>query len=137
MATAKVIHFGSDDCHRVQVLRQAGYEVCESESLERLPLDLEGDGVDAVIVSEVEPRCAEKVAILVRQHSGAPLILFRCPSVAHDESRFDRVYDSLVPTADWLSETAELVVQSKHAASERLQRREAEGVRVENQRLRA
>jgi hypothetical protein len=98
----------------------------------------EGDGVDAVIVSEVEPRCAENVAMLVRQRSTAPLILFRCPSVTFDESRFDRVYDSLVPTAEWVSETAELVVQSKklHAESER-RRREAEGVCVENERLRA
>jgi len=100
---AQVIHFGGDDCYRVPVLRAAGFEVRAVRSLNKLRVGLQSDGqVDAVIVSEAEPQCAEKAAVIMRQHSGAPLILFRRPGVALDESRFDRVYDSLVPGAYWL-----------------------------------
>ena len=52
----KVIHFGWDECYRVQVLRYLGYEVCESESLDELRQNLEGDNaVDAAIISEDLP----------------------------------------------------------------------------------
>jgi hypothetical protein len=52
MATARIIHFGDDNCHRVQVLLRVGYEVCVSESLDRLRLDLESSkgGVGATVV---------------------------------------------------------------------------------------
>lgn len=133
MEIATVIHFGKDDSQRVPALRHVGYEVRESDSLDRLRLNLEGDEADAVIVSEVEPRCAEKAAILVRQCSGAPLILFRRLNATLDESRFDRVYSLLIPTSHWLFEMAVIVMQSKElrAASERL-RREVETVRAES-----
>jgi len=33
---AKILHFGWDDCYRLQVLRVAGYDVLESETLAEL-----------------------------------------------------------------------------------------------------
>jgi hypothetical protein len=125
MAAAKVIHFGCDDCYRINVLRHVGYEVRESDSLERLQRDLERDeDLDAVIIAGVAPRCAEQAAVLVRQHSGAPLILFRRPDDALDESRFDRVFSWFSPDTHWLYSTAVLVMQSKElrTQSERLTR---------------
>jgi hypothetical protein len=139
MATATVLHFGSDDCHRVRVLRHAGYEVRELDSLDRLRLNLEsGEDVDAVIVSEEGARYAEQAADLVRQHSGAPLVLFRQSHVNLDESRFDRVYPSLTPPPLWLFETAVIVMQSKElrAQSEWL-RHEVKVLRTRSQQLRA
>jgi hypothetical protein len=114
MATATVIHFGIDECQLVQVLRQAGYKVHELASLDQLRLHLEGvEDLDAVIVSQSEPHCVGHATDLVRQHSGAPLILFRCSDVVLDESRFDRVYSVFTPTSHWLFETAVLVMQAK------------------------
>ncbi|HKF50284.1 MAG TPA: hypothetical protein VKB38_23180 [Terracidiphilus sp.] len=132
MAAATVIHFGDDDCHRVEVLRGAGYEVDEFNSLDRLRLHLVSrKHVDAVIVSEVEPRCAEQAAELVREHSGAALILFRRPDVTLDDSGFDRVFPSVARPPHWLFDTAVVVMQSKElrAQSERL-RAESEAARV-------
>jgi hypothetical protein len=139
MAAATVIHFGSDDCFRVPLLRGAGYEVHEPSSLENLKIHLLRKGeVDAVILSGVEPAFAEKAASLVRQRSAAPLILFRHPDVAVEESRFDRVFSWSMPEAQWLFETAVLVMQARvlRAQSEAL-RAEAEAVRIESRRQQA
>jgi hypothetical protein len=135
---ARVIHFGrdaGDSC--VPALRHAGFEVRESNSLDRLNLDLQRDeGVDAVIVSESEPRTAEQAASLVRKHSGAPLTLIRRSDAPMDESRFDRVFSSSAPEANWLFDTAVLVMQCRElrAESERL-RRESEVLLAKNERL--
>jgi hypothetical protein len=138
MAAASVIHFGSDDPYRVPALRNAGYEVRESDSLDRLRMELERDeNVDAVIVSETEPPHAEQAADLARQHCRAPVILFRPPQHQVDESRFDRVFSWFIPEAIWLYETAVLVMRTKEltAESQRLQR-ESEKARKESRRQR-
>jgi hypothetical protein len=97
MAAGRVIHFGSDDCNRVQALRQVGYEVRVSESLDRLRLDLEGaEGVDAVMVAEGARRTTERAAAMVRHYSGAPLILFRRTNAPLSVKLFDRVYSSSI-----------------------------------------
>ena len=86
--TARVIHFGLDDCYRVQVLRSAGYEVHESESLAGLAQDLQRDpGVDAVIVSEGTARITEEAAEIARDRGASPVVLFRCSRVHLDEKR--------------------------------------------------
>jgi hypothetical protein len=113
MGSATVIHYGEDDCSRVPALKNAGYEVLVSDSLDRLKLDLERGEVDAVIVSGLQPRCTKKAAVLVRRRCSAPLILFRGTDVKHDVNRFDRVFSSQVPEAHWLFDTAVLVMQCK------------------------
>jgi hypothetical protein len=111
---ARVIHFGQDDCSRVQVLRSAGYEVREAGSLRDLSFDLQCDEhVDAVVVSEDYRRTAEQAAAVVRQHSTAPLILFRRFFDGLDESQFDRVFSPLMPPEKWLLGTAELIAVSR------------------------
>jgi len=137
VALAAIFHFGKDECQRVSVLRQVGYKVRKSDSLDRLRLHLvRNKNVDAVIVSDPEPHCAEQAADLVRQHSGAPLILFRGSDIALDESLFDRVFSSQVPPAKWLFDTAVVVMQCKElrAQSEEL-RRESEASRAWSSRL--
>src|SRR5947209_8439943 len=111
---ARVIHFGWDDCYRVQVLRSVGYEVHEATSLDALGLDLEQDSlVDAVVVSEDQPVTTEKAADLVRSKSRAPLILFRHSQRELDESKFDRVHSWFVTPAFWLADVAELIAASR------------------------
>ena len=85
---ARVIYFGSDDCHRVAVLRSAGYEVRESNSLNNLGLDLQRDEqIDAVIVSEDNPETAEKAVDLVREHKIAPPPDYRLPTKSEHPRR--------------------------------------------------
>src|SRR5215472_14756591 len=139
MAAATVIHFGSRDSYRVSVLRNAGYEVRESDSLDRLVTELERDqDLDAVIMSEVDPRHAELAAVLVRERSSAPLILFRRRDVRVDESQFDRVFSWLYPERFWLYETAVLVIESQRlSAWSNCLRRDSEAVRARSVQQRA
>ena len=109
----KVIHFGCDDCHRVQVLCSAGYEVQESCTLDALARDLAGSHVDAVIVCEQDERTPDQVADLVRRLSAVPLILFRRTQREIRRSQFDRVYESLMNPENWLAETAELIANTR------------------------
>jgi hypothetical protein len=139
MAAATVIHFGSRDSYRVGVLRNVGYEVHESDSLDQLVTELQrNEDPDAVIMSEVEPRNAELAAFLVRERSSAPVIVFRRPDVRVDESQFDRVFSWFYPEAFWLYETAVLVIESqKQRAWSNRVRRDSEAVRAMGVRQRA
>ena len=111
---ARVIHFGWDDCYRVQVLRYSGYADRESVTLDALRLDQElASQVDAVILSEDDRRSMESAAGLVRQYSEAPMILFRRFQDGLDETQFDRVFTPFVPPLLWLSETACLIAACK------------------------
>jgi hypothetical protein len=130
MATAKVIHFGNDDCHRVESLQHMGFEVFVSNSLDRLRLQLEFEAdVDAVLVSEETQQQAEQAADVVRKYGDVPLILFCDSEAALDESRFDRVFTPRVPSAHWLYETAVLIDQS------RALRKKFESLKAESERL--
>lgn len=119
---ARLIHFGWDQCHRVAVLRSAGFEVKESHSLSTLWLDLKRDEqIDAVIVSEDDRQNAEEAADLVHQHHRlAPVIVFRGKVHSLDESKFDRVYTSVVSPEIWLAETDMLIQKSQIIRQESL-----------------
>lgn len=111
---AKILHFGWDDCHRVQLLRVAGFAVMESETLEELCDHLQrGKPVDAVILSEAAPRTIQQAAAIVRTHCAAPMILFRRTLRQLDESSFDQVFAWFIPPPEWLEKTAELIAQSR------------------------
>ena len=114
---ARLIHFGWDDCYRVQVLHRAGYEVRESESLAGLVRDLQqGDRVDAVLVSEEEVSATEEAAIIARRCSEAPVILFRRSQRILDESQFDRVYSHVVTPQLWLEHLADLIARARSSS---------------------
>ena len=111
---ARILHFGWDDCYRVQVLRGAGYAVMESETLEELCDHLQPvEPVDAVILSEDTPHTIEQAAAIVRTHCAAPLILFRHSQCDLDESMFNQIFTCLDPPQEWLARTAELIAQSR------------------------
>jgi hypothetical protein len=107
---ARVIHFGIDECYRIPVLRDAGYDVSEVKTLPELKTRLTSrEQVDAVIVSEVGTRTVEEAASLAREHGVAPLILFQRPNDDLNESQYDAIYWSIVTPGEWLSETAQLI----------------------------
>lgn len=112
--TARVIHFGPDECYRVQVLRQAGYIVTESHTLDELGLDLQrNEQVEAVFLTEGDARSTTQAAVLARQLSQAPVILFRRSSLDLDEQKFDLVHPWLESPEVWLAKTAVLIASSR------------------------
>jgi len=142
---ARVIYFGCDDCYRVPVLRNAGYEVHQLESLDELSIDLQQNQVDAVIVSEDDGQAAGRAITLAREQTTAPLILFRRSAGELDENRLcDQVYWPGVRAEDWLSQTADLIALCRESRKQSLAiqaqsqqlRREAQSVREESRRQR-
>jgi hypothetical protein len=111
---ARVIHFGPDDCHRLIVLQSAGYAVDACNSLGQLRASLTaGDKADAVVMSDAEGVAPEEVASVARDHSLAPVVLFRGTNRVYEDSRFDLVVHTLTPPEVWLSEVNELIAKGR------------------------
>lgn len=107
---ARVIHFGPDDCHRLMVLRSAGYTVEDCRSLVQLRDTLEtGDVPDAVLMSDGAGVSPEEAAAVARTHSSNPVILFRSTNLAYEDGRFDLVVPCLTPPEVWLNDVDALI----------------------------
>jgi hypothetical protein len=105
---ARVLHFGSDDCYRIMVLRAAGYDVQEATNLIELKADLDRDHeISAVLMSEGVDQSVERAAAIVR--SRAPVILFRRSQQSIDETGFDLIFETSVRPEVWLREMADLI----------------------------
>jgi len=120
--TARVIYFGSDDCHRIMVLRSAGYTVEECSSLVQLRASLAaGEPADAVVTSDNDGVSPHEAAAIVREHLSLPVILFRNTNMAYEDSKFDLVVQCLTPPEVWLSDVDALIERSRaglrHAGS--------------------
>ncbi len=112
--TAKVIHFGPDYCHRMMVLRSAGYTVEDCETLLELDTSLAaGDSADAVLMSDGEGVSAREAVAVARSRSTLPLILFRNTNQAYEEGGFDLVVQSLTPPEVWLNEVDALIERAR------------------------
>lgn len=110
---ARVIHFGPDDCHRLMVLRSAGYTVNGCESLAQLRrLLLAGDEADAVMLSDGPGVELEQAASLARSCSSAPVVLFSCTNQAYEGMSFDLLVHSLTPPEAWLHEVDAVIAKS-------------------------
>lgn len=135
---ARIIHYGTDECHRLTVLRRSGYSVDECNSLIQLSdaLSVE-DGADAVFFSETEGVLPEAAVSLAKARPQVPFVLFRCSNGGYKEETFDLVIESLTPPQKWLNEVQALIVRSQALQAEsqaivqqsRMLRREAEAVR--------
>jgi hypothetical protein len=112
VATVRLIHFGSDDCHRVNVLRSAGYSVEECRSMRALREALSADRKpDAVFITEREDDSPGDAISLAKSQSTAPVILFRCSHGNLSDERFDLVIEALTPPQRWLQEIDELIAE--------------------------
>jgi hypothetical protein len=115
---AHVLHIGMDDCHRVAVLRSAGYRVDECYSLLQLATALERtqDAV-AVILTESENISPEQAVALARGSSGLPVIFFRKSNGETTEGQFDLVIHPLTAPGKWLEEVDNLLQWSRERGS--------------------
>jgi hypothetical protein len=108
---ARILHFGLDQCHRIAVLRRAGFYVTEAASLyevhllfrSRLPFD-------AVVVSEDDRTDPREVLELVQRKTKVPVLLFRKANREIDRRGFSYVSQPLDSPGHWLNERALLVV---------------------------
>ena len=111
---AHVLHIGMDDCHRVAVLRSVGYRVDECASLLQLATALEGPkGADAVFLTESDSIPPEQAISLAREHSEAPVILFRRSTYGTSDDDFDLVIPPLTAPEKWLQEVRSLLDWSR------------------------
>jgi hypothetical protein len=118
---ARVVHFGLNDCYRVDVLKTAGYSVDHCQSIERLHSNLiQFPDPDAVAIAEwegMEPEVSLAVRI-ARATCAAPLILFRRQDGYVKTSDFDLVIPPLAPITAWLGDL-ETLINSSRAIRER------------------
>ncbi len=122
---ARIIHFGADNCHRLWVLKSAGYSIDDCQSVVQLRTVLQsGIDPDAVAITESERFAPEEAVEVTRSHSSAPLILFRETHNDFMESVFDLVVPVLEPPEAWLTNIATLIAKSQavRARSEALVR---------------
>lgn len=113
MATS-LVHFGLDDCHRILVLEQAGYKVDDCQSVRSLlSVLIRFPEPDAVAIAENIEIDVDEALSLVRSHSTAPTVLFRCSNANCAESAFNLVVPSLTDPRVWLDDLAELIDRSR------------------------
>jgi len=111
---AKVLHFGTNDCRRVLVLRSAGYVVDDCPSLSEFELTLKQDiDPQAFFFSERYPVKRREAMTLARCHSHAPLVLFQSIHYSDDEPNFDLVIPPLTAPAVWLHEVAATIERTR------------------------
>ncbi len=111
---AHVLHIGMDDCHRVDILRSAGYKVDECASLHHFAMALEvAQQADAVILTESENIPPEQAFHLTRERSTAPVIFFRSTNRAAIEDEFDLVIPPLTAPEKWLKDVNSLLEWSR------------------------
>ncbi|KAA6458279.1 hypothetical protein DYQ86_20395 [Acidobacteria bacterium AB60] len=146
MAAAHVLHVGDPSAHRAQVLRVAGYEVDECETLPSLAAwFLQGRDTDLVCISEELDRAAEGVLALTRNYSSAPIVLFRAGNGTYLQRGWDLEVPPFTPPERWLDDLAQLLALTRAniAASQALQqqsrqlREEAQRARAASEQLRA
>ena len=106
---AKLIYFGTDTCHRLPVLRRAGYIVENCRSAEQLGALLESGEIDAVITTDRDGDVPDHVVALIRAQWPVPVILFRDSNRNCNERRFDLVIAALTSPPRWLQELESLI----------------------------
>ena len=114
---ARVIYFGPDDCHRLMVLRSAGYRVADCDSLSQLRALLASVAeVDAVLISDRDGISPREAVAAVRARSPLPVILFRNSNMAYEDSGFDLVVPCLTPPEVWLNDVETLIARCRTAS---------------------
>ena len=118
---ARVIHFGIDECHRVPLLRRAGYSVKECSSLRLLHTALlHPPFPDVVAFAEREGKEAEihTAAWVVRSHTDSPIVLFQSEGRPFDASVFSLAIPPFTYPRVWLDNLSGLLERSRALKAE-------------------
>lgn len=109
---ARVIHFGIDDCHRLSVLRRAGYDIEKCSNLIEFETALD-TGADAIMVDDGDGSVPEDVISLAHTRSAAPIILFPNITREYPIQEVDLAVPSLTPPHEWLLGLANLIIRTR------------------------
>ena len=89
--TARVVHFGRDECRRLMVLHMEGYAVADCPSVLKLRSVLQEPGQASAVLFTGQDEKDRKEPLPGARQSCAPLILFDGLNRAGNESDFDLV----------------------------------------------
>lgn len=110
----KVLHFGTDDCNRLLVLRRVGYSVDLCPIVEEFHSVLQKRAdADAVLVTAGPVSDRRQVVMRTRSYSHAPLVLFNTSCDCADECEFDLVIAPLTHPEVWLRKIAALIERTR------------------------
>jgi hypothetical protein len=131
---ARVIHFGPDDCYRLNVLRRAGYDIAGCNNLVELCKTLESDAeADAVLVNDSQGSIPLQAISTTRSRTSAPIILFPHPIRTYDADKIDLLVAAFTPPEEWLLDLANLIIHFRTVrAVSRLIRGQSEMLRRES-----
>jgi CRP/FNR family transcriptional regulator, cyclic AMP receptor protein len=130
--SARIIHFGSDNLHRIWTFKNAGYTVegCNSTT-ELQHLLVSGGPLDAVAVTEAEESSSENVLSMIRSASSVPVILFRRTTRDQMDPNFDLTVPISEASAKWLGNIARLIDGSRRSLSQPERHKLAQRSRLE------
>lgn len=111
--SVQIVHYGVDDCHRVPVLKFAGYSIADCRSVAQLRAALRStQEAGAVVITQIDDQASRCAVSITRSTSTVPLVLFPWRTSCNFESEFDLVIPALTPPEQWLCEVAELIDRS-------------------------
>jgi hypothetical protein len=111
---ARVVHFGIDKCHRLNLLKRAGYAVDTCNSLVQLRHALQSEiDADVVMMSDDDGCVPSDAIALTHAESLIPVIFFPSSDRSEETAWFDLVVPTFTPPEDWLLDLAIMVVRSR------------------------
>jgi hypothetical protein len=126
---AKVIHFGVDDCYRINVLRRAGYDITQCSNLVQFRAALDSDAdADVVMVTDGDGLMSLQAISMAHARCSAPIIVFPNPGRAYRVEGIDLMVPLFTPPEEWLLDLANLIVRNRviRAYSRLLQRQSSQ-----------
>ena len=111
MATARILQFGEDTCHRSSVLEGAGYAVDRCHTITEFRSLLSSPKPpDAVVITEEEGAATLEA---IAAETSLPVILFAEAEDTYPDSAFDLVIPVLTSPANWLAKIRETIEHSR------------------------
>lgn len=112
--SATIVHFGSDVCSRLLLLRHAGYQVHDcGEAVPKLnDLLREQSKIDAILFNECRSSIVEALHTS-RSLTTAPIVAFEGANFLPHPSDFDLVVARLTPPAEWLNQIEALIQRTQ------------------------
>lgn len=119
MRTARIIQFGEDSCHRLKVLKGAGYSVAKCGSITDIESCLRSpEPPDALVITEESEKASRAAASLAKADSSVPVILFAASEESYTEFTFDLVIPALTSPEKWLARIEETIARSRSLRGE-------------------
>jgi hypothetical protein len=104
MGAARVLHFGDDECHRLTVLRQAGYDAGICRSGPQLIEHVQQAVHDAILFPDLPDEDLQLNDL--RSRTSIPFVLFGSPLDPAQSVPFDLIISPITSPVAWLQHLA-------------------------------